>query len=466
MSLPLKVTEAYDKLKREYPFYVALKKINGKYYLYKQTSHADENKKVKVITEYLGRVKDDGVFIKKVISKDTELENAKTLILARGGKVILPERNEEGVYIPTKKTLLDEIEGRLLTVLSTNARASLSFLGKQIGLTPSTTYSKISNLENKYGIKYIAEIDIEKFGYLRFFIMVKFLDDIPNIPDLKETLSKDPRVQLAFLIKGDYDLVIYALAKNINTEETLDIMVSLKSGILSKYRSKWYTVPFYEHFSFVPLRTEFIDSIGKSLLKREYAVLKELNIDGSADFSKIDKKYGFDNGRARYTYYKLKEAGKIKRITISLHKLPIKYIGMIFKEFIDQNQFMKNRSLSLLDIIKETGLPINRYVLTGDIGNPGASLIFMPVFKDDDLINAVEDLKKLDLGVELKTAIITTQLVGSFCYRRIDYAYSKQYDILVEKYHYNLPDKINYEESGRKIKPERLTKTERNLIED
>jgi DNA-binding Lrp family transcriptional regulator len=475
MSTPLKVTEAYEKLKKEYPFYVALKKINGKYYLYKQTSHADENKKVKVITEYLGRVKDDGVFIKKVISKDTELENAKTLILARGGKVILPERTEEGEYLPVKELMSDEIDKKILTTLSMNARASLAFMGRQIGLSQNATYNRVKHLEEKYGIRYMAEINVEKLGFLPLLIMVKFIDKSPSIKEVIDALKDESRVQLVFTTKGDYDLVIYALAKNVTSEETIDTVVKLRMGGLIKYPGKWYVTLFWKHsLGYIPLRDEFIDSIKDNLLKREYAILKELNKNGIMDFTEIDKKYGFDNGRSQYTYYRLKEKGIISRITISEQELPIKYVGVILKEIIDEKKFRKNRVNSLLDILDETNFPTTKYILTGDYGNPDGSILFMPIFNPGHLEANVEKLSSFDLGLNIRTWIITNILLGSFCFRKFDLAYASQYGPLEREYGIKRPTMVDYEITGKaKIRGTKskeftidLNKPTENLEED
>ncbi len=449
--VPEKVKVEYERLKKEYPFYVALKQINGKYYLYKQTSRTDENKKVKVTTEYLGRVIEDGTFMRKVVSKNVELENAKAIIMSRGGKVILPEKTDEGTFVPTKELTHDEIDQKILTTLSMNARASLAFMGRKISLSQTATYNRVKQLEKRYGIRYLVEVDIEKLGYLKFLIMVKFIDVHPPVEELKNAIEKEPRVQLAFLTNGDYDLVLYGLVRNVQSEEAIDIVASLRTGALAKYKSVWYTVPFYEHFGFIPLRNDFINFIKKDLLKREYAILKELNNNGILDFTEIDKKHGFDPGSSRYTYYKLKERGVLRRITITLQNAPIRYMGMIFKELVDEEQFRKNRVSSLMNIIEETTYLTDKYCLTGDIGNPDGSLLFMPVYSNNDLDLAVEKLVQLDLGIKIKTLVVTSIILGSFCYRKYDYVHSKQHHILVQSYGHKQEEKINYEETGRKI---------------
>ncbi len=53
-----------------------------------------------------------------------------------------------------------EIENKILTILSMNGRAPLSFIKDKIGLTKHPTYRRIKQIEEKYDIHYIAEIDV------------------------------------------------------------------------------------------------------------------------------------------------------------------------------------------------------------------------------------------------------------------------------------------------------------------
>ena len=90
MEAPSKVVAEYKRIKSRFPFFISLKRINGKYYIYKQLTRTDKtSKKVKILTTYLGRITDEGKFIEKGSKGDYELENAIKLIEARGGKVAL-----------------------------------------------------------------------------------------------------------------------------------------------------------------------------------------------------------------------------------------------------------------------------------------------------------------------------------------------------------------------------------------
>ncbi|MCW6160553.1 MAG: AsnC family transcriptional regulator [Candidatus Micrarchaeales archaeon] len=450
-EIPRIVRAAFNELKREYKFFTVLRQANGHYYVYRQTARWDKDaKKVKSKQEYIGKIEADGTFVKKSTSAEIDFEMAKKIVEEHGGEISFSGKPGQKPSAPNELQP-DLVDTKILTTLSMNARASMSFMGRRIGLSQNAIYNRIGQLEKRYGIRYMAEIDVERLGYLPFLITVKFLGPIPSREEIIKALKKDPRVQLAFTTKGDYDLVIYALSKSINSEETIDIVVSLRTGALIKYPAKWYTSTFWKHASgYIPLRDEFVDSLKGNLLKREYAVLKELNSNGKSDFTEIDKKYGFDKGRSQYTYYKLKESGVIKRITLSMQRVPIKYIGIILKEIIDEDKFRKNRVKSLLDIVQDSPLPVNKYILTGDYGNPDGSVLFMPVQNDGDLEANIENLAGLDLGLNFRTLIVTGILLGSFCLRKFDQAYATQYKPLEEQYHITRPEVIDYEASGRR----------------
>ncbi|MCW6159500.1 MAG: Lrp/AsnC family transcriptional regulator [Candidatus Micrarchaeales archaeon] len=435
-AIPQIVESAFEKLRKQYPFYVALAKINGKYYIYRRSSRWDKVvKKRKSVSEYLGRIEEDGSFIKKQKREETVVSNQKS--------------NEPDHANAPMEIVSRDLE--LLQILSMNARADISYLGKKIlGYEKSETYYRIKQLEKNLDLRYFAEIDVEKLGYLRFLIMVKFTENFPKLEELKAILEREPLVQLAVITKGDYDLIIYALAKNTGVAQLLDTVISLRKGELAKYKSIWKTTLFEEHFGYIPIRQEFIDSIKKELLKRDYAVITELISNGAEGFTEIDKKYRFDAGRAAYTYHKLRERGIIKRITVSMQNIPVKYTGIIIKEIIDEGVFRANREKSLLDIVEKTNSVLgSKYILTGNIGNPDGSMLFMPIFNENEFDKEIEKLASLNLGLSLKPLLITSLVLGSFCYRRFDLAYADQYKPLIEQFGAERPQQIDYESSAR-----------------
>ncbi|MCL5419588.1 MAG: hypothetical protein M1354_01770 [Candidatus Marsarchaeota archaeon] len=358
------------------------------------------------------------------------------------------------------------IEERILTALSMNGRAPARLVGKIAGISSQKAYRKICNLEDKYRIRYLAEVNLESLGYLKFIMLIKFLREIPQADDLRKVLEPELRIQYATVLRGgDYDLMLYIMAES-NIEIGLISTRLRRNTLLLKYPAEWYTTPFYEHYGFMPLRDEFIDTLKdkivsrgrsrpyqatkekkKQIMQREFAILRELNSNGSADLMDVDRKYGFDTGRAQYAYYKLVESGILKRISISLQALPIRYIAAIFIKITDMELYYGTRDSLLMDIVDRSDTPVNKYALAGDIATPFGVMLLMPVFGEHDLDDTIRMLSEAK-GMTIKSAIITTTLVGGLCFRRFDNAYSEQAEFLHSEFGVRLPKKIDYEEKS------------------
>jgi DNA-binding Lrp family transcriptional regulator len=454
-----RVARAFERLRGESAGRIYLKRINGKHYVYRESGTWDrELKRARVRSEYLGRILEDGTYIRKIASYTDELERAKALILERGGRVIWPER-KEGPALPEPASMsASETDMRLLTALSMNARASFAQMGRLAGLSPSAAYARVKNLEKRYGIRYMAEIDLDKLGYLTHLVLVKFQKEVPSLENLKAAVKKDPRIQLAFLTKGEYDLVIFLLTE---AGEVGRFSLRKQRDILfPEYDAKWDRAPVYITYSFVPLREEFFEVLKSRVWKRsketprpsegsishgEYCVLYELVKNGAMDFSEIDRKYGFDKGMAQYAYHKLKEKQIIKRVTMSMTNFPVKYLVFIYLENINDKKWEEVKPRLLAHIIREMNVPTDLYALVGDAGTPEGSIFIVPIFNEADFGKEEEVLKSIVTGARVTTSIITNSLVNAPCFRKFDKTYSKQHNRLVESHGLKSPSKIIYE---------------------
>jgi Lrp/AsnC family leucine-responsive transcriptional regulator len=470
-SLPDPIRRTLENLKKGYqpPSYLVLRRINGKYYVYKDMRPWDsERKKRKTISEYLGRIRDDGLFIRKESSKEDELENARSIIVAHGGRVEMPKekRAEEAVQ---EQTTLREVDEKILTILSMNARATLPFIAKRVDLSVSAVENRVKNLEKRHGIRYLAEIDVDRLGFFKFIILAKFLDKVPDPETIRAIAEKDPRIQLAVMLTGKkYDLLMYMIG-----EKSMEITYLMRDVVsrarLGEYPAEWHFMTFYETYGFVPLRNEFLETLREKIVKkgrknidvlapkreqifeREFAVLKELNNDGSIEFTEIDRKYGFDQGRSQYAYGKLVEDGIIKRITLSMENVPLKYVGIDFLKITELKDYYETRVPFLETFIRGTDTLLTSYLLAGDIGSPYGSILFKPVFRDGELEELRKDLSKVK-GLEVETATVTKTILGKFCYRKFDGAYSVQQQVLVDRYGYKQAKKPEYAEGAAKKK--------------
>lgn len=400
-----KIKEALEKLKLDHKGSITAKKINGKLYVYSATTRWDKaRKKAKTETRYLGKLTEDGRFIEKrsVHKKQTAAYAPNTI----------------------KEKAIDPIDEKLIVALSTDARTKLSALGDKLGLTRSATYNRVKLLESNYGIRYTAEVDPTKLGFFPFLLLVKFRHKVPSSKEIMEFVEKEPRIQLVMRTEGEFDMIAYILART-NTE--IATMRREFRLALSSYNSKWEVSTTELHFGYIPLREEFIELIKGDMLKREYAVLKELVKDGSTEFTTIDNNYGFEKGRALYTYHKLLKSGIIKRITITIGELPIKYTGILFQTIVNYGKFDKSRMGSYLDMIEPTKTLTNKYIYICSVEEIGGSVFLFPVFKDGDMDRIKHEHLKARRGIEVHTGVVTHTIIGSLCFRKIDVTETYQY---------------------------------------
>lgn len=433
MDAPKLVTEAFERLKRTYPFYIVLTSKNGHYYVYRhQGIYVKKTRKIKSVRTYLGRITPSGEFLKRAVLTENDVERARAIIMAHGGKVILP-------YEDTTTSSGNEVEGELdkqiLTILSTDARMSVSEISKLVGLSYTTTQNKIKKLEEKYGIRYTIEYGfLDRFNLHRFLAIAKFLDKVPDAQELKKLVESEPRVQLALRTVGEYSLFLFILAST--PKEAEDLIYKLRSSpALSGCQGDWYSSYFTHGYGYIPLRDEFFELIKNRVWRRtrevqrkqqgqifyrEYATMRELNADGLSDFSFIDKKYGLSKGSAQYTYHELIKNENIWRVTITMKNPPIKDVAVINLEQVDIGKFNSTRKDYLLHQIDENDTSLNKYLYTSDIGSPYGIILVAPLYKEGDLDALVSSLNAVAKGVRIKTSLVSSILVGNLGFRKID----------------------------------------------
>jgi DNA-binding Lrp family transcriptional regulator len=453
-ELPPSVKSALEKIRQSHKHYVDLKIINGRAYVYESTSLWDKKlKTIKKITKYIGRITQSGEFI---ASQPRNPQLSAAILKEPAEKIHKSDEQDRSASSPARPGI-GKYDVQILKELSADGRMTLPELANKIGLSTSGAEWQRTNVEKKYEVKYLAELDLDKLGYLTYIILIKFIDKIPPINEIKKNLEQEKSVQLALLTQGEYDLVIYAVFSKYGN--MLMDFYNMRSRILPNYDLKLYVAPFYQSYSFVPLRDSFFDMLservwarsknqpkphGDYLLRREHSVLKELNTNGVMDFTKIDSKYKLVDGSSRYTYHKLVESGVIKRITISMENINMKYILMVLLQKINHVKYMKDREKVIRHIIADSDDRIaNRYALEGDIKVPEGILFILPILNDSDMESANDSLRKID-GMSMISLIATNILVGNLCYRKLEGKYTIQSQILKQEYGANdkQPDRL------------------------
>lgn len=444
MKAPEAVANTYRKLKARFPFYVQLMKVNGRFYVYRRTSHRDETGKVKTSSQYMGRIDFEGNFIEKMTTN--EIAGIK-------------ERMADKIRIMEHLHNTDLV---ILTNLSMNCRMPLSIIAERTGLATQSITHRINKLEQLFGIRYFTSIDYRKFGFSFYVALVKFFGEVPREQEIMSMLEKHPKIQLALSTSGDYDLFIFFLAEN--NEDAGSVIASMRSDVnIYRYKAKWHVTFFYNTYGHIPIRDLFFESVLKkrvwhrtrrgvedtlgSMSEREFIVLRELCKNGRQPFSEIDRRNKLGNGAAAYTFEKLRGRGLVYQSTLLMHNTWAKYNSIIIARILDYYSFSKSRRKLFEQIILEGKGPVNRFTLVGDFGAPQGGLFVYPVFDDNDLEGELEILTSKVGGIKVNKFVITKVLIGELCHKRSDNAYSSQYEMLIRDYENKIVgNRIEYED--------------------
>ncbi|MDE1825497.1 MAG: hypothetical protein KGH61_01500 [Candidatus Micrarchaeota archaeon] len=443
-NLPKAVTEAFDHVKLEFPKGTILRRINGRFYVYVQKMNwLKKERRPKLCSEYIGKITQDGIFVKKAKYVD-EISAARAVILANGGKVIMPEESKIKI---NNTVALDDTERKILMSLSMNSRIHYSKLALLSTLNRKSVGRNVQRLVEKYGILFTEEINLEKLNFTEYMVFAKFMGFKKPAPELlKRSLNQQPRLQLAVLSKGKYDLVLYCVSES--TEALTKMLGDIRRNeLLADCNARWYVTPLSPSYGFIPLREKFFELLKDrvwhrtkenprpapgELKAREFAVLEAFNSDSSASFSKTDLANNLPHGSAYMGYETLITKKEIiKRPTISLTTLNAKYYGVIFVEFINQKLFENSRSGYRRYVITRSGLT-DKFSFISDIETPNGMLLILPVFEDGGLERVEQELRELLKGVLVYSLAITKILLGSIPNRIFDNTHSSQYKNLVE----------------------------------
>ncbi len=460
---PEAVRERFEELKRNFPFPIVLRKISDRYYLYKQIARRNpKTGKTEIVeAKYLGKMTDTGAFVAKGIKKpEYDLEVAKTVIMSHGGKVIMPQESE-GRILESNGIQLTEVEQKILTNLSMNARMPTPMLARKLNMKEDAVGARVKKLEKLLGINYTAYVRLLNLGFLYFVVFVKFLGAGPNPTNVKADIESVPEVQFAAFTKGEYDMFIYLVADT--TFELLQILERLKiKDSLKDISAKWDVSLFYPTYHVVPLRDAFFTVLEKriwrrtkghprplpnQLLQSEFSVLRELNRDSSVPFAKIERDNNMAKGSARYIYEKLKEKEIIENATITMSDLGVRYNALILLEILEERNFRESRKSLLEYIVEESPKHIiNKFSLIGDINVPYGILFAAPILEPGQLELIENTLRGKVKGIKISSLSITDILVGRPIYRRFDNLYSVAYETLVSDYKVTSKNRERYEE--------------------
>ncbi len=458
--MPENIEKAVERIRKEYGHYVEAKMLRGRYRLFQATSVYNKEKgRSDKVTKYLGWFTEDGVFIPaehrdERTKKLNEMEKGeKERLTALHDSQNEPDMNRADEGMRRRET--ERHERDILMTLSMDARKTIPELVKITGIKETAVAYHLRNLERRYGIEYVLEIDIERFGYIDYVAFGKFIDKKPAVKQMKEELERYPYVQAAMITKGEYDVVVLLVAEsNSNARGAL---YNFTREVLSSYDIEWTMSPaYFSGLGFIPLRKEFFEVLRDKVWKRtketprpehdqitevEYNVLMAMNKNAAADFASIDREIGAERGRSNYAYHRLIDRGIIKRATINMRNLPSRFDTLFILNTINIESWSKGREKFILELIKESGLQADTYSFVCDIMSPKGVLLMAHIFKDQNPDTIAERLIGEAGGARIYEIVVTDIIVGSVNSRFSDKLKTRQYEILISRYNYN-PEKL------------------------
>ena len=460
-KLPESIETAVRAIKKGYGHYVEVKFIKDRYMLFEATSIYDPGtKKPRKVTRYLGWLTAEGYLIP---ARHNDIKTKVFNEIDRSNEQRIKEL-EESLKNKERKLFEESIrkketekhERDILRALSMNARITVPELSKITGLGNTAVNYHLRNLERRYDIKYLLEIDIEKFGYINYIAFVKFKDKRPSYEEIKQQLEAIPHVQVAMMTKGICDIVIFLVVEA--NSDARSSLYQLTADAFPSYDLEWNMTPaYFGGFGFIPLRDKFFDILKEKVWTRtkekprpahdeitevEYKVLRAMNSNAAADFVSIDREIGVENGRSNYAYHQLTKREIIKRATISMQNLQSKFDVIFISHNINLNEFIPTRENLLSEALKESKSNIDNYSFICDIMSPKGFVLITHVIGDENIEIIMEKLSNKIKGIKIDALIITKTITGSTCNRLFDKTQTRQYELLISDYNYS-KEKLN-----------------------
>ena len=149
--------------------------------------------------------------------------------------------------------MLDSFDKKILGVLDSNARSSLTQLARKVRLSKSAVAQRIKKLENEgYVNGYYAVIDSSRLGFLSFRVYLKFYKTSPKKEqEIFSFLLREPRVWWLGLVQGAWNAGFVVWVKDLYDFRNfwLDFMTRFRQNIgkhlISPYLKLRHYAPAY-----------------------------------------------------------------------------------------------------------------------------------------------------------------------------------------------------------------------------
>ena len=345
-----------------------------------------------------------------------------------------------------KKELMLEV----LKILSVDGRASSNEIARKLSIPKTTAYNLLNETIEKYGLKFVPEINIEELwkyefmklgrraskssvmektlesmpsiGFEEYMIFIKFLNKVPGEEFIKNAIESSYIPQFVARLHGEYDLVIYAVTRNYSELDKFAIMLSEKLG---KYNFTFTANKIIRTFGFFPLRQEIFEQL--NIFDNYKKLLSDLNKNGRRPFSEIVAKKDKEQSQITYIFDRLHKSGILERISYYETKPANVVSGLVQIKITNSSKFINKKNNWLNDMVSSGKDNHIYYTFMCDILNPQGILIFVNFLDGGEIDKFLYHFSRFLPLVDIKYIPLTRIILGNLGIRNFDMKYSQQY---------------------------------------
>ncbi len=349
----------------------------------------------------------------------------------------------------------EEMKTEVLRLLSVDARMSIRDLAAALKVSKATAYNIFQEVVKEYDLHFTPEINIGELwryefvkqarthskkeiledivdtvpliGFEEYVILLKFSKKVPKEEQLLKALGDSFMPQFVARLRGNYDFIIYLVAREYYEVASFLIDVGKK---LKGFQFTTDLQRLDRGYGFFPLKTELIKQF--NLFDTYLNLLVGLNENGRATLSEIGRESKKKTGSAQmlYAYERLKKTGILQRVTYYEGKPKNVVDAMIQISITDHYAYQQSKTKWHMEMVKGYEKRHNEYTYMCDISSPLGFLMFMSFDNGDDAEKFVDRLKAVYKGVDITYYTLTEVLMGHLGIRDFDMRYTGQYQML------------------------------------
>ncbi len=349
-----------------------------------------------------------------------------------------------------------EMKGKILRLLSVDARISMQDLANSLKTTKVNAYSLFNEAAAEYGMRFIPEISIDKLwkwefikrarlrtkrgilaeaveelpltGFGEYLVFIKFSGKKPGDEEIVKAIGNSYAPQFVAKTKGEYDIVIYVVERSY--EDAVRFTDTLSKN-LGKYKMLTYTSRVWGSFGFFPLSNKLIEQF--DIFDTYKNLLFGLNEGGRNTFTEIGKHYGQGPAQMLYAYDRLARTEILKRVTYFESKPGNSFNLVAIVKTQNEKEFDEAKDRWFARLTKEYEKRPNECIFMCDTPSPKGMIVIGSFASRSAAGRFLSTMKSGLRGTQVGSMQVSKVLMGSLGVRDFDMRYAQQYKHLERK---------------------------------